>query len=60
MTTEEQAKAARILSKGILAASDIFDEANVIRNGFGSMSIANLKGWTKHSGCPINPLYLGR
>lgn len=54
MTTEEQAKAARILSKGILAASEIFDEANVIRNGFGPMSIANLKGWTKHNGCPVS------
>lgn len=52
MTTEEQAKAARILSKGILAAGEIFDEANAIRNGFGPMSIANLKGWTKHDGCP--------
>ncbi|MCP1830712.1 hypothetical protein J2R76_007412 [Bradyrhizobium sp. USDA 4532] len=53
MTTEEQAKAARILSKGISAAADIFKEANAIRSGFGPMSIANLKGWTKHAGCPI-------
>lgn len=53
LTTEEQAKAARILSKGIAAAGDIFEEANAIRNGFSPMSIANLKGWTRHSGCPI-------
>jgi hypothetical protein len=54
MTTEEQAKAARILSKGISSAAGIFEEANTIRGGFAPMSIANLKGWTKHLGCPIH------
>src|SRR5450631_4444694 len=53
MTTEEQAKAARILSKGISSAEGIFGEANAIRAGFSGMSIAALKGWTMHEGCPI-------
>ena len=53
MTTEEQAKAARILSKGISSAAGIFGEANAIREGFAPMSIAALKGWTRHKGCPI-------
>jgi hypothetical protein len=53
MTTEEQARAARILSKGISAATDIFKEAEAIRTAFNGMSIATLKGWTKHEGCPI-------
>lgn len=54
MTTEEQAKAARILSQGISSAANIFEEADAIRSGFGPMSIANLKGWTKHAGCPVH------
>jgi hypothetical protein len=53
MDTEDQARAARILSKGISTAQDIFPEANTIRHGFRGMSIAMLKGWTKHRGCPI-------
>jgi hypothetical protein len=54
MNTEEQAQAARILSKGISTATGIFEEANGIRQGFNGMSIAMLKGWTKHKGCPIH------
>ena len=54
MNTEEQAQAARILSKGISTAAAIFEEANVIRLGFTGTSIAMLKGWTKHKGCPIH------
>jgi hypothetical protein len=53
MDTEDQARAARILSKGIATAAGIFEEANAIRHGFKGMSIAMLKGWTKHKGCPI-------
>jgi hypothetical protein len=53
MTTEEQAKAARILSTGISWAAKIFEEAIAIRSGFSSMSIATLKGWTRHTGCPV-------
>jgi hypothetical protein len=53
MDTEDQARAARILSKGISTAAGIFDEANAIRQGFNGMSIAMLKGWTKHKGCPV-------
>ena len=53
MTIEEQAKAARILSKGISSAAGIFAEAKAIRTGFSGMSIATLKGWTSHKGCPI-------
>jgi len=52
MTIEEQAKAARILSKGISSAAAIYEEAKAIRDGFSGMSIATLKGWTKHKGCP--------
>jgi hypothetical protein len=54
MTTEEQAKAARILSSGISSAAAIFAEADGIRDGFKPMSIAALKGWTRHAGCPIH------
>lgn len=54
MSTEEQAKAARILSNGLATASGLFDEANAIRNGFSSWSVSVLKGWTKHEGCPIS------
>ena len=53
MSTGEQARAARILSNGISSAAGIFGEAEAIRMGFRPMSIATLKGWTKHSGCPI-------
>jgi hypothetical protein len=53
MDTEDQARAARILSNGIATAAGIFEEANAIRQGFNGMSIAMLKGWTKHKGCPI-------
>jgi hypothetical protein len=59
MTTEEQAKAARILSKGISSAAGIFEEANTIRGGFSGMSIATLKGWTRHKGCPIRLFIAG-
>jgi hypothetical protein len=53
MDSEDQARAARILSKGIATAAGIFEEANAIRHGFNGMSVAMLKGWTKHKGCPI-------
>jgi hypothetical protein len=53
MTREDQAKAARVLLQGISSAAGIFEEATAIRAGFGPTSIANLKGWTKHQGCPV-------
>jgi hypothetical protein len=53
MSKEDQAKAARMLSQGISAAANIFADAEAIRTGFGPMSISNLKGWTKHQGCPV-------
>jgi hypothetical protein len=53
MDGEDQARAARILSKGIATAAGIFEEATAIRQGFDGMSIAMLKGWTNHKGCPI-------
>jgi hypothetical protein len=59
MTREEQAKAARILAKGISSAAGIFEEADEIRRGFSSMSIANLKGWTRHKGCPVRLFVAG-
>jgi hypothetical protein len=54
MDTADQAQAARILSKGISTAQEILKEADTIRHGFRGMSIAMLKGWTKHKGCPIH------
>jgi uncharacterized protein (DUF885 family) len=57
MNDEERAKAARMLSKGLSTARSIFDEANAVRSGFSAMGIANLKGWTRHQGCPVH-LYI--
>lgn len=54
MTQDERAKAARILSKGLEAANNIFEEAEEIRRGFSPMAIATLKGWTRHAGCPVH------
>jgi hypothetical protein len=67
MTDEDRAKAARILSKTLASAKNIFEEANEIRLGFSPMSVATLKGWTKHEGCPVklfvdgeeNSFYIG-
>jgi|SRR6185312_8463246 hypothetical protein len=53
MTNEDRAKAARMLSKGLETARTIFSDAEEIRSGFGPISIANLKGWTKNTGCPV-------
>ncbi|SFM50698.1 hypothetical protein SAMN05216573_102176 [Bradyrhizobium sp. Rc3b] len=59
MTKEDQAKAARMLSQGITAAANIFADAEAIRSGFRPMSIANLRGWTKHKGCPVRLVIAG-
>jgi hypothetical protein len=53
MPQEDRAKAARILSKGLASAKNIFEEASQIRAGFSPMGVATLKGWTKHEGCPV-------
>jgi len=57
MTQEDRAKSARILSGGLSAVKNIFSEANEIRSGFSPMSVATLKGWTRHDGCPVR-LYI--
>jgi hypothetical protein len=59
MTDEDRAKAARILSNGLASAKKLFGEANQIRTGFSPMSVATLKGWTKHEGCPVKLFVAG-
>ena len=59
MADEDRAKTARILSNGLASAKRIFEEANEIRSGFSLMSVATLKGWTKHDGCPVKLFVAG-
>jgi hypothetical protein len=53
MEQSGRAKAARMLASGLNTARNIFADADAIRSGFKPLSIATLKGWTKHTGCPV-------
>jgi hypothetical protein len=53
MPPPDQAKAARMLSNGLTTAKNILADAEAIRDGFAAMSIATLKGWVRHPGCPV-------
>jgi hypothetical protein len=46
-----------MLSKGLETARNIFAQAQEIQTSFNGMSIANLKGWSRHEGCPLR-LYI--
>jgi hypothetical protein len=54
MNLEDKAKAARMLSKNLEAASGIIEEAENLRRGFRPDRVAILKGWFRHQGAPIH------
>ena len=53
----DRTKAAKMLSTGLNTARNIFAEAEIVRNGFTALSVATLRGWTRHRGCPVQ-LYI--
>lgn len=54
MTQPDRAKAAKLLSDGLSTMRNILDDAEKIRSGFDRVSVATLRGWTRHHGCPVS------
>jgi hypothetical protein len=59
MTDEERRITAKRLSDGQRAARDIFGEIDELRRFLSDKSVATLRGWGRHAGCPT-PIYVAR
>jgi hypothetical protein len=57
MSDTERHKTAGMLNRSLSKAKEIFDEANDIRRFLSATSIATMRNWGNHPGCPM-PFYI--